>query len=207
MRMFLNRRRKASCFFVLGCALVAWLYVEIVCPRPHPEREKEEFIRRAKELRPHDSTQSSVTPGPTSSRHDPATEAAPRPGGISSSGDITRTATSSDPPRPEDPVSAMTFRGNSTDQSHNSGTPDMSDSAIVSLVGGDGQKHSCQVLEIFEFKEQQYAMLLKVEDETLVIMRLISRDEGSIFQDIDSDEEFQEVLEHIRSVARSRADD
>jgi uncharacterized protein YrzB (UPF0473 family) len=87
------------------------------------------------------------------------------------------------------------------------------DEAIITLEGEDGHSYSCQILDIFDFEEQEYALLLKMgeskgesadeEDEgSLVIMRLIQREDQSIFQTIESDEEFERVVAHVEELAR-----
>jgi uncharacterized protein YrzB (UPF0473 family) len=82
---------------------------------------------------------------------------------------------------------------------------------MITLEGEDGNSYSCQLLNIFEFEGQDYALLLKLgedkeqaedEDGSLVIMRLIQRDDQSIFQTIESDEEFERVVAHIEEIAR-----
>jgi len=85
--------------------------------------------------------------------------------------------------------------------------------AMITLEGEDGHSYQCQILDIFEFENQEYALLLKLgepkpdgveEDEegSLVIMRLIQRDDQSIFQTIESDEEFERVVAHVEELAR-----
>jgi len=85
--------------------------------------------------------------------------------------------------------------------------------AIITLEGEDGHSYSCQILDIFDFEGQEYALLLKMgeakneekeEDEegSLVIMRLIQREDQSIFQTIESDEEFDRVVAHVEELAR-----
>jgi uncharacterized protein YrzB (UPF0473 family) len=82
---------------------------------------------------------------------------------------------------------------------------------MITLEGEDGNSYSCQLLNIFEFEGNDYALLLKLtegkeppedEDGSLVIMRLIQRDDQSIFQTIESDEEFEKVVAHIEEIAR-----
>ncbi len=89
--------------------------------------------------------------------------------------------------------------------------------AIITLEGEDGKSHACQILSIFEFENQEYALLLKVDEEkadaakkagtepeegSLVIMRLVERDDQSIFQTIESDEEFERVVAHVETLAQ-----
>ncbi|MDR3614022.1 MAG: DUF1292 domain-containing protein [Candidatus Obscuribacterales bacterium] len=86
--------------------------------------------------------------------------------------------------------------------------------AVITLEGEDGHSYSCQILDIFEFDNQEYALLLKMgepekteeaeaaDDEgSLVIMRLVQRDDQSIFQTIESDEEFERVVKHVEELA------
>jgi hypothetical protein len=84
---------------------------------------------------------------------------------------------------------------------------------MITLEGEDGNSYQCQILDIFEFETQEYALLLKLgepkpegaeddEEGSLVIMRLIQRDEQSIFQTIESDDEFERVVAHVEELAR-----
>jgi hypothetical protein len=85
--------------------------------------------------------------------------------------------------------------------------------AMITLEGEDGHSYQCQILDIFEFETQEYALLLKLgepkpeaaeddEEGSLVIMRLVQRDEQSIFQTIESDDEFERVVAHVEELAR-----
>jgi hypothetical protein len=87
------------------------------------------------------------------------------------------------------------------------------DEAIITLEGEDGHSYSCQILDIFDFEGQEYALLLKMgeakaetaeeeEEGSLVIMRLIQREDQSIFQTIESDDEFEKVVAHVEELAR-----
>ena len=87
---------------------------------------------------------------------------------------------------------------------------------MITLEGEDGNSYSCQLLNIFEFEGHDYALLLKLgegkeqpedEDGSLVIMRLIQRDDQSIFQTIESDEEFERVVAHIEEIAKPVEED
>lgn len=97
--------------------------------------------------------------------------------------------------------------------------PAQSEEAMITLEGEDGQSYTCQILDIFDFEEQEYALLLKMggekgeskaddeDDGSLVIMRLIQRDDQSIFQTIESDEEFDKVVAHVEELARMNEDE
>lgn len=78
------------------------------------------------------------------------------------------------------------------------------DSAIITLDDGNGNKYSCEIHEIFEVQGQQYALLQKLSDESLVIMRLISRDSGSVFQIIEDEDEFEQVRDHATTLTNLR---
>jgi len=80
----------------------------------------------------------------------------------------------------------------------------------ITLEGEDGSSHSCQLLNIFEFESRDYALLLKLgqekeepdnEEGSIVIMRLIQRDDQSIFQTIEDDDEFNRVVSHVHEIA------
>jgi len=92
--------------------------------------------------------------------------------------------------------------------------------AIITLEGEDGTSYNCQILDIIEFEGQDYGILLKLkdqaageaaeaesDDESLVIMRLIQKDDHSIFRTIESDEEFDRVVAYVEELARSAQDD
>lgn len=89
--------------------------------------------------------------------------------------------------------------------------------AMITLEGEDGHSYSCQILDIFEFDNQEYALLLKMgdakgdspeeEEGSLVIMRLIQREDQSIFQTIESDDEFERVVAHVEELARQSEQD
>ncbi|MDZ4833461.1 MAG: DUF1292 domain-containing protein [Candidatus Melainabacteria bacterium] len=95
------------------------------------------------------------------------------------------------------------------------------DEAIITLEGEDGTSYNCQILDIIEFDGQEYGILLKLkaaddktppvedadgeEEESLVIMRLIQRDDQSIFRTIESDDEFEKVVAYVEELARAAA--
>lgn len=103
-----------------------------------------------------------------------------------------------------------------TNDTPNPGTDD----AIITLEGEDGTSYNCQILDIIEFEGQEYGILLKLkgqgeepapvnedgdEEESLVIMRLLQRDDQSIFRTIESDEEFEKVVAYVEELARAAA--
>ena len=82
----------------------------------------------------------------------------------------------------------------------------------IQLEGEDGHSFNCQVLHMFEFEDKEYALLLNLgetatpvenpeEQGSLVIMRYFERDNQSVFQTIESDEEFDRVKVHVEERA------
>ncbi len=88
-----------------------------------------------------------------------------------------------------------------------------SEDTIVTLEGEDGHSYSCQIIDIFEFDEKEYALLLNLgesendegdeEKGSLVIMRLVQQGDQAIFQTIETEEEFQQVVTHVESMAKT----
>ena len=84
---------------------------------------------------------------------------------------------------------------------------------IITLEGEDGSSHQCQIIDIITLDGNEYGILLKLNDEgkeddeeSLVIMKLLSRDDQSIFRTIESDEEFERVLKYVEKLAREAAE-
>ena len=84
---------------------------------------------------------------------------------------------------------------------------------IITLEGEDGKSYRCRILDLFQLEKQEYCLLEKItgaasaegkddEEGGLVIMRLITRDGASIFQTIESDEEFDRVTTFVEEKSR-----
>ena len=101
-------------------------------------------------------------------------------------------------------------------------TPAEQDETLITLEGDDGHSYSCQLIDVFEFEKQEYALLLKtpdvekegekpkkdeLEDGSLVVMRLVQRDDQCIFQTIEDDEEFEKVISYIEQLAQESLDE
>lgn len=88
-----------------------------------------------------------------------------------------------------------------------------SEDTIVTLEGEDGHSYSCQIIDIFDFDEKEYALLLNLgeaeneeegdEKGSLVIMRLVQKGDQAIFQTIETEEEFDKVVAHVESMAKN----
>lgn len=102
-----------------------------------------------------------------------------------------------------------------------SSQPDQDEQAsVITLEGDDGHSYSCQILQIFEFEGKEYALLLNLgeagsdEEEadaenegSIVVMRLTERDEQSIFQTIESEEEFEKVINYVEELVKQAEDE
>jgi len=98
-------------------------------------------------------------------------------------------------------------------------TPAEQDETLITLEGDDGHSYSCQLIDVFEYEKQEYALLLKTPEEdpegnnkakkdgepeegSLVVMRLLQRDDQCIFQTIEDDQEFERVISYIEELAQ-----
>ena len=78
------------------------------------------------------------------------------------------------------------------------------DDAIVTLQGEDGASYRCQVLDIFDFEEQEYAIMLRLEpedDQGMIVMRIMERNGQSIFQTIESEDDFARIVAFLHEKA------
>jgi hypothetical protein len=102
--------------------------------------------------------------------------------------------------------------------------PAEQDETLITLEGDDGHSYSCQLIDVFEFEKQEYALLLKTPEEdqgtngankeskktkkdepeegSLVVMRLVQREDQCIFQTIEDDQEFEKVISYIEELAQ-----
>ncbi|MBX9693102.1 MAG: DUF1292 domain-containing protein [Cyanobacteria bacterium] len=98
--------------------------------------------------------------------------------------------------------------------------PDEMDDPIITLEADDGTSHQCQVLDVIKFEGKEYGILLKLKDEgedatdddaddeeALVIMRLIEKDDSSIFRIIEDDEEFERVVAYVEQLTKAGANE
>lgn len=88
---------------------------------------------------------------------------------------------------------------------------------IYTLESEDGQSYTCELLYVFDFEENTYALLLKIgeegseaeladDEQNLVIMRCFERGSDTIFQTIESDEEFDKVREFVEAEVMAHAE-
>lgn len=74
---------------------------------------------------------------------------------------------------------------------------------IIETVDEKGNIIKFELYDIVEVDEQEYALLLSVEekdDEELVLMRLNQEGDDYIFESIDDDAEFEKVASYVASM-------
>ncbi len=81
---------------------------------------------------------------------------------------------------------------------------------IIETIDENGEVVRFELYDIVEVDEQEYALLLPVEDEEpdeVVIMRLQKDGEEYLFETIDNDEEFDKVANYVESLVDEEDDE
>ncbi len=82
---------------------------------------------------------------------------------------------------------------------------------IIEITDDDGTVIKCELYDIIEFENKQYALLVEAdsdeEEPEVVLMRYTEEGEESYFETIDDDEEFEKVSEYIESLETENEDD
>lgn len=81
------------------------------------------------------------------------------------------------------------------------------ESQLIQTEDEDGNFHNFELIDIIEVDEQEYGILLYVDDETgeeseeqeLAIMRLIKDNEGYVFETIEDEDEFEKVSAFVEA--------
>ncbi len=75
---------------------------------------------------------------------------------------------------------------------------------IIEITDDDGTVIKCELYDIIEFENKQYALLVEAdsdeEEPEVVLMRYTEEGEESYFETIDDDDEFERVSEYIESL-------
>ncbi|MBR1461007.1 DUF1292 domain-containing protein [bacterium] len=75
---------------------------------------------------------------------------------------------------------------------------------IIEITDDEGNTIKCELYDIIEFENNQYAVLIEAETEEenpeMVLMRYTEEDGESYFETIEDDEEFEKVSEYIESL-------
>ena len=86
---------------------------------------------------------------------------------------------------------------------------------ITEITDEDGSTIKCELYDIIEFEEKQYALLVEVdadeseEEPELVLMRLIENGDSDevFFETIDDDDEFERVQAYIENLPEEEIDE
>ena len=86
---------------------------------------------------------------------------------------------------------------------------------IIEVTDEDGSIIKCELYDIIEFEEKQYALLVEVDSENseeepeLVLMRLIENGDSDevFFETIEDDDEFERVQAYIESLPEEDTED
>lgn len=82
---------------------------------------------------------------------------------------------------------------------------------IIEITDDDGTVIKCELYDIIEFENKQYALLVEAdsdeEDPEVVLMRYTEEGEESYFETIDDDKEFEKVSKYIESLETENEDD
>ena len=75
---------------------------------------------------------------------------------------------------------------------------------IIETIDENGNVIKFELFDIVEVDEQEYALLLPVDEEVesteVVLMRLSKEGEEYLFETIDDDEEFEKVAAYVESM-------
>lgn len=67
---------------------------------------------------------------------------------------------------------------------------------IITLLDDEGKEVECEVIDLFEYDEKEYVVLLPVDEEDPYILRVDKDEDGTeVFAVIEDDEEFEKVAE------------
>lgn len=82
---------------------------------------------------------------------------------------------------------------------------------LIEITDDDGTVIKCELYDIVEFENKQYALLLESDSEDeepeVVLMRYTEEGEESYFETIEDDEEFEKVSEYIESLDTTSEED
>jgi hypothetical protein len=77
---------------------------------------------------------------------------------------------------------------------------------VYVINGSDGESYHCRLLQIFDFEGVDYAILLRLEpedDQGLIVMRMIEQRGDTSFEVIETDDEFDRVIQYVHELADS----
>lgn len=82
---------------------------------------------------------------------------------------------------------------------------------VIEITDDDGSVIKCELYDIVEFEDKQYALLVEVENKEeepeVVLMKYVEEGEDVYFETIDDDEEFEKVQAYIESLSEELEDE
>lgn len=82
---------------------------------------------------------------------------------------------------------------------------------LIEIIDDDGTVIKCELYDIIEFENKQYALLVEADSEDeepeVVLMRYTEEGEESYFETIDDDEEFEKVSAYIETLDTENEDE
>lgn len=82
---------------------------------------------------------------------------------------------------------------------------------IIELTDDDGTVIKCELCDVVEFEDKQYALLVEMdtgeEEPEVVLMRYTEEGEDVFFETIDSEDEFNKVKKYIEELAQEDTDE
>ena len=75
---------------------------------------------------------------------------------------------------------------------------------VIEITDEEGNVLKCELYDIIEFENNQYAILTEAEsvdeDPEMVIMRYTEEDGESYFETIEDDEKFEKVAKYLETI-------
>lgn len=82
---------------------------------------------------------------------------------------------------------------------------------IIEITDDDGTVIKCELYDIIEFENKQYALLIEADaqddEPEVVLMRYVEEGDESFFETIDDDEEFEKISNYIESLDTDEDED
>lgn len=82
---------------------------------------------------------------------------------------------------------------------------------IIELTDEEGNVIKCELCDVVEFEDKQYALLVETDTEEespeVVLMRYTEEGEDVFFETIDDENEFNKVREYIEELAEEAEDE
>ncbi len=101
-------------------------------------------------------------------------------------------------------VLVLYWNSTSAESKNQKGNRKMADEdQIIETIDENGNVIKFELFDIVEVDEQEYALLLPVEEEEgdeVVLMKLTKDGEEYLFETIDDDEEFEKVAAYVESM-------